>query len=147
MFRLTCTDPGCEDIAFPGEGQWRDDVRNPQDVITQVFDDTLRITFTLDTLVVGAGTCNVKAVLPGEVLGSYRFEVQGSDARGLGETCSEPSSMEPVPVAFPRSVAGRTTSLITRNVVLRQFSDVRPYGRRAAAEAFGFEMPGKRLMR
>ena len=149
LYRLTCSDPGCDDIAFPGEGQWRDDVRNEVDPITQVFDDTLRVTFTLDTLVVGASTCNdVKAVLPGEGLGPYRFEVQGRDVRGLGETCTEPSSLEPQPVAFQRPVeVGRSTQLVTRTVVVRQLQDVRPYVRRAAAKASGFGMPARRLMR
>lgn len=146
-YSLTCLDGGCEDIAFPGEGQWRDDARNPEDVETQVFDDTLRVTFTLDTLVVGAGTCNVKAGLPPEGFGTYRFEVQGRDARGLGESCTEPSSLDPSPVSFGRGVEGRSTQLVTRTVVIRQLQDVRPYVRRAAASGSRFALPGKRLMR
>jgi hypothetical protein len=133
LFRFTCTGANCQDIALPGEGQWRNDSYDQN-----VFDDTLQVTFAVDTLCT-ASPCgfSYKIVLPSSPLGPYEFTIQGQDVSSIGETCREPSDLGPTASPFTRQVSqnGRLTQEVTRNLILRQLQDVRPYVPRATAEA------------
>ncbi len=148
-FTLDCIG-SCEDLALPGEGQWRkDNTPGGESPNQQIFDDTLRVEFVLDTLVVGSGFCEVKAVVPPANLGVYRFTIQGRDTRDLSESCIEPSDLGPSATAFPRPTAevGRRTQMVVRTVEIRQLQDVRPYVHRSSQKLVRLDKPGKRLMR
>jgi hypothetical protein len=130
LFNFDCTDSTCAGVNVPGGGQWREDRYEPQ-----VFDDTLQVTFVLDTLCVsGAVPCvpsfdNVKAVLPPSSSGTYHFTLQSRDTSPNAPECFEPSDLGPRPSPFPRPTAdyGRKTVTESRTVVLRQLQEVRPY--------------------
>jgi hypothetical protein len=121
-----CQEPFCDDLNVSGLGLWRDDRAAPN-----AFDDTLQVLFPLDTLCVTPGPCgfNVKAALPTGSFGQYRFEIRGRDTNAIGGTCTEPSDLGPNPATFTRPTAdfGRKTLLVTRQVVMRQLQEVRPY--------------------
>ena len=109
----------------------------------------MRVTFALDTLIVGPGFCNVQAAVPPANLGAYRFTIQGRDTRDLSESCIEPSDLGPRPTPFNRPTAevGRRTQNVVRNVAILQLQDVRPYIHRLPQKLARLDAPGKRLMR
>jgi hypothetical protein len=127
-FGFACSD--CEDLALPGEGQWREDV-----YAQNTFDDTLRVSLFLDTLCTRfsspSNPCgfDFKVVLPADPLGTYRFSLKGKDTSAVGQVCLQPSDLGPNPASFATSTSpyGRFTGEFTRNLVLRQLQEVRPY--------------------
>jgi hypothetical protein len=129
-YDFNCTSPGCSDLAVPGEGQWRLDSQ-----AINVFDDTLQVTFPLDTLRTTSGFVPYMAVLPTENLGAYDFQILGRDTDPIGGTCVEPSDLGSNPSEFPRATSetGRLTQVENRPTVLLQLQDVRPYVPRALA--------------
>jgi hypothetical protein len=136
IFDYVCLEPLCADLPVSGAGVWRDDRFEPN-----VFDDSLQVTFSLDTLCTTSSPCgfNVKAALPTGSFGTYRFDLQGRDTNALGSTCSEPSDLGPTPSSFARPISdyGRLTPLLSRQVVMRQLQEVRPYVIRTAQAGAG----------
>jgi hypothetical protein len=156
-WRLNCED--CEGVPPRGGSGWQDDVLatgEPPD--RQVFDavgtsDPLRFTLELDTLLLSQGMpcVDVRAVLGESNFGHYIFQVRGRDTAALTGTCTYPTLMDSVTQARTRSTAGlgRTTELITREVHIVQYADVRPV--RPAAKPreaqYGARVPRKRWFR
>ena len=67
--------------------------------------------------------------------GSYQFKLQGRDTEFIGQTCDQPSDLGPAPATFPIPVyrLGRTTQEVSRQVIWRQYKDVRPLAPPAGA--------------
>jgi len=140
IYTFDCSTPNCADVGLRDEGNWHQDVRSESDPPgQQVYDDVLRVRMVLDTVCVTT-PCTVqraRAVLNDDHFGTYVFTLQGRDTDFIGQTCDQPSDLGQGPAQFPIPIyrLGRTTQVVSRQVIWRQYQEVRRLTQKAGASA------------
>lgn len=156
LYTFNCNSPNCIDYQMTNEGRWREDIKADTDPPgREVFDDSLFVEMTLDTLctVPTPPNCpgrSLRAILSFERFGSYQVTMQGRDTEFVGQTCPQPSDLgrEPSIFTIPIAEFGRVTQVGRRTLEWRQYSEVRRVATAATTSGGGgspFAIP-KRLM-